>query len=178
MLSGMLTSLTCHVSNHAPNVIAMSWLTRLSSLFLHCEEEPWIQHNLSLLQLLSSLHHLQLTSITDSCTDLVALSALQELVLVCHGPICDLASCTQLTKLMFDESTVQKICLPKSDTVQLQSLHLENDSGAWQFTLENLGNATQLTCLSFEDCYPGQLHCHIFRSLSCSICIILFPHYC
>ena len=34
-----------------------------------------------------------------SCTGLAALFALKQLDLLCHGQICELASCTQLTSL-------------------------------------------------------------------------------
>lgn len=53
---------------------------------------------------------------------------------------------------------MQKICLPKNGAVQLQWLSFDSQTGAdWEFSLENLGTATQLTYLAFDDCYPGNL---------------------
>ena len=184
LLSGMLISLECRVSEHAASTQVLSSLTRLTSLSLDCNEVIQVQDSLSLLQTLSSLCQLQLISIADSCTGLAALLALQQLSLSCLGPICDLASCTQLTSLVFTNCNVQKICLPINGAAQLQYVFLDGKLDPdWEFTLENLGAATQLThtwglITAILATCSGQMHCHSCRSSLCLVWLILSPRVC
>ena len=158
LLSGMLTSLTCLVPPPAASMLVLSSLTRLTYLALDGEAIYQIEDSLSILQTLSSLCKMELISVEDTCTGLAALVALQQLTLSCFGPLCDLSSCTQFTSLAINLSDVEKHCLPNNGAVQLQWLSFDSDVDPdWEFTLENLAAATQLTHLFFDHCYPDNL---------------------
>lgn len=118
------------------------------------------QDSLGVVNSLPSPDHLQLVGMSDSCTGLAALPALQQLDLLCHSQTGNLASCPQVTKLNLlskPHPGIQKISFLNNGAIQLQRLQLDNRilQFDWEFSLNNLGSATQLTYLAVIYCCPS-----------------------